>query len=173
MSFGGPPPSTAPPSGPFEETISQLAGSPYTIAAAIFLLNIGGRYLSSEITRGQEEFLNTPLFRRFTIFVIFFVATRNIITAGWISLIVILCIGYLFNENSDLYLFGKATSSVPTVGDGLALSSEEMAILKSLQEKAAKVQEPVKPIVLEGESDGSDTHERYKKIIGKLWSAFY
>lgn len=160
----------APPSGPFEESIGKFAGSPYTLAAAIFLINIGGRFLPLEITKGQEAFLNTPWFRRCIIFVIFFLATRNIITAGWISLLVILCIGYLFNENSSLYLFGKATSSKQTEGDKYALSSEEMAILKSLQDKAAKMKEP--PLVLEGGSDGAETHERYKKVIGKLWSAF-
>ena len=160
----------APPSGPFEESITKFASSPYTLAAAIFLINIGGRFLPLEITKGQEQYLNTPWFRRGIIFVIFFLATRNIITAGWISLMVILCIGYLFNENSSLYLFGKGSSKLPTEGDKYALTMEEQAIMKSLQDKASKIQKS-QPVGID-EGDGVKKHTQYKKVMDKLWSAF-
>ena len=161
----------AAPSGPFEESITKFASSPYTLAAAIFLINIGGRFLPMEITKGQEQYLNTPWFRRLVIFVIFFLATRNIITALWISLLVILCIGYLFNENSSLYLFGKGNpgSKVPTEGDKYALTMEEQAILKSLQDKAAKIKKA--PVGVEGDL-GVKKHAQYSKILDKLRSAF-
>jgi hypothetical protein len=66
---------------------------------------MGGRFLPFEISKGQEAFLNQPVFRRLIIFVIFFVATRNLVNALWMSLITILCIGYLFNENSSFCIF--------------------------------------------------------------------
>jgi hypothetical protein len=177
MSFGGPPPSTTPPSGPFEESITKFASSPYTMAAAIFLINVGGRFLPMEISKEQEKFLNQTWFRRIIIFVIFFLATRNIVTAGWMALLVILCIGYLFNENSSLYLFGSPQSGVPqsgirkTVGDTVALTPEEQMILKSLQEKAAKVQvAAAKPIEL-AKYTGADKHDQYKNVLRKLWKS--
>ena len=166
MSFGGPPPSIIPPSGPFEEMVTKIASSPYMIAAAIFLINIGGRFLPFEISKGQEKFLNTPLFRRFIIFVIFFIATRNLIIAGWLSIIMILCIGYLFNENSSLYLFGKGSSNVPSEGDKYALTSEEQMILKSLQEKAAKSKPPAEPTVLKNKA--SEIYNQYTTTLKKL-----
>jgi len=107
MSFGGPPPAMAPPSGPFEASMAKVASSPYALAVAIFLINLGGRFLPMEISKEQEAFLNQPWFRRIIIFVIFFLATRNIVTAGWLALIVILFVGYLFNENSSLCILGK------------------------------------------------------------------
>lgn len=169
MSFGGPPPSTLPPSGPFEEMVTKVASSPYMIAAAIFLINIGGRFLPFEISKGQEKFLNTPWFRRFIIFVIFFIATRNLIIAGWLSIVMILCIGYLFNENSSLYLFGKGSPShgVPTEGDKYALTSEEQAILKSLQDKLAK-SKPVaaEPTVLANRAN--EIYNQYTTTLKKL-----
>ena len=170
MSFGGPPPSTTPPSGPFEESITKFASSPYTMAAAIFLINVGGRFLPMEISKEQEKFLNQTWFRRIIIFVIFFLATRNIVTAGWMALLVILCIGYLFNENSSLYLLGgKRVGVHKTVGDTIALTQEEQMILKSLQEKAAKVQgAAAKPIEL-AKYTGADTHDQYKNVLRKLW----
>jgi len=170
MSFGGPPPASAPPSGPFEESVTKFASSPYTMAAAVFLINVGGRFLPMEITKEQEKFLNQPWFRRCIIFVIFFLATRNIITAGWMALLVILCVGYLFNEHSSLYIFGGGGPGVrSTLGDTIALTQEEQLILKSLQEKAAKVQAAAaKPIQLE-KYTGSDAHDQYKNVLRKLW----
>lgn len=160
----------APPSGPFEVYITKFASSPYILAAAMFLINIGGRFLPLEITKGQEQFLNTPWFRRGIIFVIFFLATRNIITAAWISLVVILFIGYLFNENSSLYLFGKGGPGAksPTEGDKYALTNEEQAILKSLQDKASKSQKG--PVGVEEGDGGAKKHAQYKKVITKLWN---
>ena len=166
MSFGGPPPSIMPPSGPFEENIIKLAGSPYTLAAAIFLINIGARFLPLEVTRGQEKYLNTPIFRRCVIFIIFFLATRNIITAAWISLLVILFMGYLFNENSSLYLFGKGHGSVPTEGDKYALTTEEQAILKSLQDKASKVKASEPSVLIKNK--GAEMKRNYDNVINKL-----
>jgi hypothetical protein len=170
MSFGGPPPSMTAPSGPFEEKILKLASSPYTLAAAIFLINIGGRFLPLEISKGQEQYLNTPLFRRGIIFVIFFLATRNIITAAWISLLVILCIGYLFNENSSLFLFGKGQGSIPTEGDKYALTTEEQAIFKSLQDKASKVK--ANDPLANDNTYIAKKHDQYTKVMEKLWNAF-
>ena len=129
MSFGGPPPSAAIPSGPFEAAIVQVASSPYTIAAAIFLLNIGGRFLPGEISKGQEKFLNQPWFRRLMIFVIFFVATRNILIAGTLSIITILVISYLLNEASPLYLFkGYHTETVGEHKTGEVMTPDEQDI---------------------------------------------
>jgi hypothetical protein len=174
MSFAGPPPSTAAPSGPFEESISKIASSPYTLALAILAMNLGSRFLPMEISKEQENMLNQPLFRRSIIFVIIFLATRNFITAGWMSFIIILCIGYLFNENSDLYIFGKeSTPGVKkTIGDTVAMTPEENAILKSLQEKADKIRkEAEQPIALKPTSKAINNHVNYKNIIRKLWKA--
>ena len=169
MSFGGPPPSIIPPSGPFEEMVTKIASSPYMIAAAIFLINIGGRFLPFEITKGQEKFLNAQWFRRFIIFVIFFIATRNLIIAGWLSIVMILCIGYLFNENSSLYIFGKGSpsSSLPTEGDKYALTAEEQMILKSLQEKLSKSKPAeAEPIVIKNRAN--EIYNKYTNTLKKL-----
>lgn len=170
MSFGGPPPSTAPPSGPFELAVSQISSSPYMLAAAIFLLNVGGRFLPGEISKQQEAIMNTPWFRRLIIYVIFFMATRNIMTSFLLGSLVILCIGYLFNENSPICLFGKggldnaACKVQPTV-----LSPEEQEILKKLSEKAAKIQqEAAKPLNL-AQAKGLETHNNYQKVLRGIW----
>lgn len=169
MSFGGPPPPMPAPSGPFEATLTSVASSPYTIAAAIFLLNMGGRFLPFEVTKGQEKFLNQPVFRRLIIFVIFFVATRNFVTATLLALVVILCLGYLFNENSDYFIFGSHSHGEnKTIGDTVALTQEEQMMLKSLSEKAERIRKASeKPIEL-AKPKPSEVNKKYKKVLQNL-----
>jgi hypothetical protein len=146
-----------------------MASSPYTMATAIFLINVGGRFLPMEISKEQEKFLNQPWFRRLIIFIIFFLATRNLITAAWLSLIVILCIGYLFNENSSLCILGKGgvgTCKTKGVTETIGLTPEEQSILKALQDKASKIAQPEeKP----QELVSSKAHEQYEKVMRGLW----
>jgi hypothetical protein len=125
-----------------------------------------------EISKEQEKFLNQPWFRRTIIFVIFFLATRNFVTAAWMALIVILCVGYLFNENSSLCVFGKAgisgaTCKTKDFKETVSLTPEEQAILKSLQDKAAKI--VVKDEVPVNTNPGSKAHDQYQKVMRGLW----
>jgi hypothetical protein len=168
MSFAGPPPSLIPPSGPFEEYVTKLASSPYSIGAAIFLLNVGGRFLPMEITKQQEKFLNQPWFRRLIVFVIFFVATRNLIIAFWLSLMVILFGGYLLNENSSLCIFGKASKGTAPK-DTATLTPEEQLILKSLQDKSERLK-PSALATADVSDKSSSIHDKYKKVMSELWS---
>jgi hypothetical protein len=173
MSFSGPPPAMPPPSGPFEATLTKIASSPYSLAVAIFLINLGGRFLPMEISKEQEKFLNQPWFRRIIIFVIFFLATRNFVTAAWMALLVILCVGYLFNENSSLCIFGKGglgSCKTKDLKETVMLTPEEQAILKSLQDKASKIsQKPEADDVPVNTRITSKAHDQYQKVMRGLW----
>jgi hypothetical protein len=108
----------------------------------MLLLNLGGRFISMEITKNQEQFFQNPWVRRMLIFTVLFVGTRNVMVAFWMTLIIILCIGYLFNENSSLCLFHFGTSG-SSCKEGLAdvdekknpFTPEEAEIYKRLNEK--------------------------------------
>jgi hypothetical protein len=156
-------------SGPFEASIMSVSSSPYSLALAMLALNMCGRFLPFEVTKEQEKFLNQPMVRRCLIYVIFFMATRNIIMSFWLGTVVIVCLAYLFNENSSLYIFGKVTTPKgKTVGDTLALTPEEQSILKNLQDKADRIKkQSEKPIEL-GVAQPVATHKQYEKIIQGL-----
>ena len=100
------------------------------------------------------------------------------------SLVVILCIGYLFNENSSLCLFGKAKSSGTSVNDTKViaqanaptptatpsgLSMEEQQILKSLSDKAERLKS-TQSVDNEGArgSSGAKLHQQYQKVLENL-----
>ena len=102
--------------GPIEAGILSLNSNPYFIGTMMLMLNLGGRFLSMEMSRSQETFFQSTWVRRFLIFIVLFVGTRNVVVAFWMTLVIILLIGYLFNENSALCLFTLAGSEA-TCGD--------------------------------------------------------
>ncbi len=125
---------------PVDIIVNSVNTNPIFIGMMMLSMNLGARFLSFELTKQQEKFLQHPYFRRFIIFVVFFIATRNVIVAFWLALIVILCIGYLFNENSALCIFkGGSDGSTCDAAEGFeiesTLSPEERNIMNMLLEK--------------------------------------
>ena len=125
---------------PIEVLISTINTNPYLIGLMMLTLNLGGRFLSMEVSKDQEKFMSHPIVRRFFLFAVLFVATRNIVIAIGLSVIVILFIGYLFNENSDLCLWRSTLAPArkneePPQEAPIGLTPEEGMIFKRLQDK--------------------------------------
>ena len=117
----------------------------YLIGMSMILLNLGGRHLAPSLTAEQDRFFQNPWIRRAMLFVVVFVATRNVFTALWLSLGLVLIIGYLFNEHSSLYLFGEPVPVPvqPPVTPTNGLTPEEQDIYKKLQDKVTRSTESV------------------------------
>lgn len=141
-------------SNPLDILMTSINTNPYFIGLMMLLLNLGGRFLSLEITKEQEKFLSQPMIRRFFLFAILFVATRNIVIALGLSFIMIILIAYLFNENSELCLW-KSCIHIPTESKKqeafTGLTSEEAMIYKRLSDKLTAAQQPD----LEGQEEKS------------------
>ena len=133
---------------PLDVLMTTINTNPYFIGIMMLLLNLGGRFLSLEISKEQEKFLSQPMVRRFFLFAVLFVATRNIVIAAALAFIVIIVLGYLFNENSSLCLWkscATATSTDEVKQEGfIGLTPEEAMILKRLQDKQMAAQQAEK-----------------------------
>ncbi len=81
-------------------TIHSLNTNPYFIGMLMLLLNLGGRFLSMELTKKQEEFLQQRWLRPLIFFTVIFVATRNLAVAFWMTLALFLILWILANEKS-------------------------------------------------------------------------
>ena len=125
---------------PIETAVYSLNTNPYFIGMMMLLLNIGGRFIPMEISKSQERFLQSVWVRRFVLFTVFFIATRNVIAAIVLTIIVLLFMSFLLNENSSFYLFGYEKAGEPTVGQGPSqgLTPDEQEILRRLNEKHLK-----------------------------------
>ena len=133
---------------PIDAFLQLFNNNPYFIGLMMLILNLGGRFISLEITKKQEQFLQLPWVRRLLIFTVLFVATRNLWVAFWMTLIVVLFLGYLFNENSSMCLFGdggmSGSSCAASAGNkpqqGEEMTPEEREILQRLSAKAQRYQ---------------------------------
>jgi hypothetical protein len=169
----------------FDQALLSINSNPYFIGSMMLMMNLGGRFLSMEMTPGQEKIFHNPWVRRFLIFIVIFMGTRNILVAFWMTVIIVLFIGYLFNENSSLCIFhlGKPDSSSsknsfeknpgqppygPTGGatpiqlgsqiqPSLQFSPEEAEIFKRLSEKNLRIAAQNRQQSTSGSSASSST----------------
>lgn len=98
------PPPIPPPLDPLSATLTVLNGNPYIIGVFYIFLNLGGRFLSMELTKRQEWFLAQPYVRPFILFAVMFIATRNLAVAFWATALVLSVLWLFANENSSLCL---------------------------------------------------------------------
>jgi hypothetical protein len=131
---------------PIENVITSVNSNPYFIGCMMLLLNLGGRHLATGLTPEQDKFFQQPWFRRLLIFVIFFVGTRNVISSLFLTIVFILLLGYLFNDQSQLYLFNpnipnqkkkeEVKEELKPKSNGL--TAEEQDIHRRLSDKIAR-----------------------------------
>ena len=105
--------------------------------------------------------------RAVLIFVVVFVATRNVFVAFWLSLIVIIMLRFLFNENSSMFLLkreGNLLSETFQNPAGNSLTPEESDIYRKLTDKLAKTQPVTK------ETEPFDIQQIYMTNMARIQS---
>jgi hypothetical protein len=115
--YNGAPPHPQPQIGasldPISSTIMSLNMNPYVIGMFMLLLNLGGRFLSLELTKKQEAFLQSPWIRPLIFFTVIFIATRNLVAAFWVTLLFFFVIWVVANENSPFCLIPSWCEGTP------------------------------------------------------------
>jgi len=128
---------------PLDSILHLFNSNPYFIGLMMLILNLGGRFIGMEVTKQQEQFLQHPWVRRVLIFTVLFVGTRNVWVAFWATLVVVLLLGYLFNENSAMCLFGQGGQTGSTCANPNQakeqMTPEENEILQRLTAKAQRM----------------------------------
>ncbi len=159
---------------PLDTFLQMFNNNPYFIGIMMLILNLGGRFISLEVTKKQEQFLQHPWVRRVLIFTVLFIATRNLWVAFWTTLTVVLFLGYLFNENSSLCLFGQGGttgSTCASVSPGEEMTPEEKEILQRLSAKAQRYQAAAESKNRKGKSPQQLALEKNVKISANNESA--
>jgi hypothetical protein len=83
-----------------ETVFSSLNSSKYFSGIMMILLNIGGKQISNEISSVQENILNHKVIRRLLVFVVVFVATKDVKISLIVTICFIVIVTGFFNEDS-------------------------------------------------------------------------
>uniref|UniRef100_A0A6C0BJE5 Uncharacterized protein n=1 Tax=viral metagenome TaxID=1070528 RepID=A0A6C0BJE5_9ZZZZ len=89
---------------PTAQLIGLISTSPWIAGLCYVIVNLGGKHIAMNLTPEQEKMLGSAWIRPIIIFCLCFVATRNIITAFWLTMAFMLVFYVIFYEASPLCL---------------------------------------------------------------------
>jgi hypothetical protein len=114
--------------------IQTLNTNPYFIGVLMLLLNLGGRFISMELTQKQEEFLQQRWLRPIIFFTVIFIATRNLAVAFWMTLGLFLVLWILANEQSPFCMIPSWRQTGLDPAQKEAQYEKNMNIIQSIHE---------------------------------------
>jgi hypothetical protein len=89
------------------DLIENLNSSKYFSGIMMLLLNVGSKHISKELSFLQDDFLNHKIIRRLLIFVVVFIATKDIKVSFLITLGFIIIVTGFFHEESKYCILPK------------------------------------------------------------------
>ena len=89
---------------PIAQLVGIISTSPWIAGLCYVIVNLGGKHIAMNLTPEQEKMLGSAWIRPIIIFCLCFVATRNIITAFWLTMAFMLVFYVIFYEASPLCL---------------------------------------------------------------------
>ena len=112
-----------------------LNGNKYMLGLMILLINLGARYIGNEVGEFMHKVLNHKFARRFLIFLVLWMGTRDLVVAGVITIGFILLVNTLFNENSSFCI-------LPVKNDS-TITKEQYLLAKDLVNKYELANPPI------------------------------
>lgn len=94
------------------DNMNKMNGNKYLAGIALLMLNLGSKYLIIDISKSTEQLLKLTIIRRFTLFSIFFIGTRNILISLILTAVFIVFSSGLFNDNSKFCILPKKLKEV-------------------------------------------------------------
>ena len=122
----------------FNELFNTLNSNNFFIGIMMIVLNLGSKYIEIDIGNNQKKLLNNKIMRRFLIFTIVFIATRDVMTSLIITAVFIILVLNLFNQDSSLCILPTSFKKLDLNNDN-EISDEEIIKAYKLLEKEGKV----------------------------------
>ena len=116
--------------------LDSLNNSKYFAGLMMIILNLGSKYLVLELSETQEKFLSNTIIRRFIIFTIVFIATRDIYVSFILTAIFIIFVSGLFNEKSSLCIFKNSKKKYEEKKKKIRENNKNKKVTKEEYEKA-------------------------------------
>ena len=116
------------------QKINALNQSKVFAGILMILMNLGSKYET------QEEFLSNIVIRRIVVFVVAFIATRDIIISLILTGVFILLVSGLFNDNSHLCIIKKNNPQTKIISKDDVLKAKKIIKKYEKQEIQKKTQ---------------------------------
>ena len=112
-----------------------LGSNKYILGLMILLINLGARYIGNEVSEFMHKVLNHKFARRFLIFLVIWMGTRDLVVAFVITAGFILLVNTLFNESSRFCILPEKNDS--------GITKEEYDLAKQLVAKYEMSNPPI------------------------------
>ena len=89
---------------PITQTVGYLSANPWLAGVCYVILNLGGKHIAMNLTPEQEKLMGSVWVRPLIIFCLCFVATRNVVTAFWLTFFFMLVFYVILYEASPFCL---------------------------------------------------------------------
>jgi hypothetical protein len=122
----------------FNELFNTLNSNNFFIGIMMIVLNLGSKYIEIDLGNNQKKLLNNKIMRRFLIFTIVFIATRDVMTSLIITAVFIILVLNLFNQDSSLCILPVSFKKLDLNNDNEISDQEIIKAYKRL-EKEGKV----------------------------------
>lgn len=80
--------------------LDSINTNKYFVGLMMIMLTIGGRFIIGELSEKQKEQIDNSHFRKIFVFCAFFMATRDILKALFLTIIFCLIIFYIMKDDS-------------------------------------------------------------------------
>ena len=106
----------------------------YFVGITMVILNIGSRYVIQDLSKVQNKILSSWIFKKISLFAMFFVATKNVIISFLLMTGYVLLINVLFNDKSQFCVLPQSFKEMDLDNDGILSAAElKIAYEKQLQ----------------------------------------
>ena len=92
-----------------ESQLLSLNTSKYFAGIMMLLINLGGKYVSEELSELQSKIISHKVMRRILVFVLVFYATKDIKVALILTAVFIVLVSGIFNEESKYCVLPQST----------------------------------------------------------------
>ena len=89
------------------ESVGGFFDNKYLIGIIMVIINLGARFIVNELNEEQKNIINSKYLRRILIFLVIFMATRDLVITIILSIVVILFVFEFFNSDSEYSLVPK------------------------------------------------------------------
>ena len=104
--------------------VEYINNNKYFAGILMLLMNLGARHIEIDLSSGQKSVFATTIMRRFMIFTVAFIATRDVVTSLVITACFVIFVLNLFNTDSNYCVLPKYFYQLDTNKDGIISEKE-------------------------------------------------